>query len=55
MGAFEKWGVDFIGPLPKTQKRNEYLIVAMDYLTKWAKAAAVTKAYKAVAADCIYN
>jgi transposase InsO family protein len=54
-GAFEKWGIDFVGPLPRTQRKNEYLIVATDYLTKWAEAAAVPKADKVVAAEFIFN
>ena len=37
--AFAKWGIDFVGPFPPAQgTRCQYLIVAMDYLTKWAKA-----------------
>jgi hypothetical protein len=54
-GPFEKWGVDFVGPLPKTQRRNQYLIVATDYLTKWAEATLVHKADKHVAAEFIFN
>jgi hypothetical protein len=54
-GPFEKWGVDFVGPLPKTQRRNQYLIVATDYLTKWAEAAPVRKADKHVATEFIYK
>jgi hypothetical protein len=53
--AFEKWGVDFVGPLPKMRRRNEYHIVATDYLTKWAEATAVSKADKLIAAEFIYN
>ena len=42
--AFAKWGIDFVGPLPPAQgTRCQYLIVAMDYLTKWAEAMASTK------------
>jgi hypothetical protein len=54
-GAFEKWGVDFVGPLPRTQKKNEYLIVATDYLTMWAEASAVARADKVTTTDFIYN
>lgn len=54
-GVFEKWGVDFVGPLPVTAKRNEYLIVATDYLSKWAEAAPVKNCNQKTAADFIYN
>lgn len=41
---FFQIGIDFVGPLPITQKGNRYIIVAMDYLTKWPEAKAVSHA-----------
>ena len=42
--AFAKWGIDFVGPLPPAKESNcQYIIVATDYLTKWAEAMASTK------------
>ena len=38
---FEKWGLDAIGPLPITGKRNVYILTAVDYLSHWAEAKAV--------------
>ena len=42
MGArdFAKWGIDFVGLIkPPTRSTHfEYIIVATDYLTKWAEA-----------------
>ena len=55
IGAFEKWGLDFMGPLPKTSKRNQYIIVATDYLTKWSEAWATKRNSEAVAVDFLYN
>jgi hypothetical protein len=38
----EKWGIDYVGPIsPPSSRRNEYIIVATEYLTKWAEAKAV--------------
>ena len=42
MGApMERVGVDILGPLPTTDSRNRYILVAMDYFTKWPEAYAV--------------
>lgn len=30
-------GIDFIGPLPVSKKRNSYLLVIVDYFTKWVE------------------
>ncbi|GJR86094.1 reverse transcriptase domain-containing protein [Tanacetum coccineum] len=37
---FEIWGIDFMGPFPKSSK-FEYILVDVDYLSKWAKAQAL--------------
>jgi hypothetical protein len=36
--AFERIGIDLIGPLPLTATRKRYIIVAIDYLIKWIEA-----------------
>ena len=41
---FEKWGVDFVGPINTPSKKKSYIIVCIDYLTNWAR----TKEIKAV-------
>src|SRR5947207_2786276 len=38
---FHMIGIDFVGPLPITEKGNRYIIVAMDYFMKWPEAKAV--------------
>ncbi|GJY34092.1 reverse transcriptase domain-containing protein [Tanacetum coccineum] len=35
---FMKWGMDIVGPLPEGPGRVKYLIVAIDYFTKWMEA-----------------
>ena len=32
------WGMDILGPLPMAPDRTKYLLVAIDYFTKWIKA-----------------
>ena len=34
----ERVAVDIMGPLPKTDNEDEYLLVVGDYFTKWAEA-----------------
>ena len=38
---FDIWGIDFMGPFPKS-KGKEYILVAIDYVTKWVEAEALT-------------
>ncbi|GJX22925.1 reverse transcriptase domain-containing protein [Tanacetum coccineum] len=38
---FYKWGIDIAGPFPKRPGKVKFLIVAMDYFTKWIEAKAV--------------
>ncbi|GJY51081.1 reverse transcriptase domain-containing protein [Tanacetum coccineum] len=39
---FRKWGMDIVGPLPEASGKINYLIVVVDYFTKWIEAKAVT-------------
>jgi hypothetical protein len=41
---FYQVGIDFVGPLPVTANGNKYIIVAIDYLTKWPEARPVPQA-----------
>ncbi|KAH9793304.1 Ribonuclease H [Citrus sinensis] len=38
--VFYVWGIDFMGPFPPSF-RNLYILVAVDYVSKWVKAAAL--------------
>ena len=35
---WERIAIDFVGPLPKTENGNIYLMVVVDYFTKWVEA-----------------
>nr|GEY18635.1 reverse transcriptase domain-containing protein [Tanacetum cinerariifolium] len=37
---FYVWGIDFIGPFPSS-RGNKYILVAVDYLSKWVEAKAL--------------
>nr|GEY19325.1 retrotransposable element Tf2 [Tanacetum cinerariifolium] len=34
---FDVWGIDFMGPFPSSRE-NRYILVAVDYLSKWVEA-----------------
>ena len=34
---FDAWGIDFMGPVPKS-KNCEYILVVVDYVSKWVEA-----------------
>ena len=34
---FDVWGIDYMEPFPKSQG-YEYIMVAMDYVSKWVEA-----------------
>ncbi|MCO5606076.1 hypothetical protein L7F22_060263 [Adiantum nelumboides] len=37
-GPFEKWGIDAIGPLPRSNSGKLYIIMGVDFMTRWAEA-----------------
>ncbi|GJR99940.1 reverse transcriptase domain-containing protein [Tanacetum coccineum] len=39
---FDVWGIDFMGPFPSSHG-NKYILVAVDYLSKWVEAKALPK------------
>ena len=54
--AFAKWEIDFFKLLTPTQgTRCQHLIIATDYLTKWAEAMASTKNDARTTAKFLYE
>ena len=39
---FDVWGIDFMGPFP-TSFGNIYILLAVDYVSKWVEATACPK------------
>jgi hypothetical protein len=54
-GPFDRWGIDFMGPLPLTGRGNLFIIVGMDYFTKWPVAKAVPINNHSVVAEFIFE
>jgi hypothetical protein len=54
-GPFYRIGIDIKGPLPITSSGNRYIIVAMDYFTKWPEAKAIPNMKAETVAKFIYE
>ena len=39
---FAQWGLDIIGPFPIGVRQLKFLVVGIDYFTKWVEAEALT-------------
>ena len=53
---FSAWGMDVIGlMIPKVSNGHEYILVAIDYFTKWVEAASYKSVTQAVVARFLKN
>ncbi len=52
---FEKWGIDLMGPLPMTRRGHRFIVVATDYLTKFAEVRALKSSVKQELARFLYE
>ncbi|KAL0449021.1 UNVERIFIED_CONTAM: hypothetical protein Slati_1458500 [Sesamum latifolium] len=41
--AFDQWGMDLVGPFPQATGQRKFLIIAVDYFTKWVEAEPLAK------------
>ena len=51
----ERVAVDVLGPLPKTESGNEYILIAQDYFTKWVEAFALPNQQATTVAEVLVN
>ncbi|XP_011069634.1 uncharacterized protein LOC105155457 [Sesamum indicum] len=40
---FDQWGIDVLGPFPLARAQKKFVIVAVEYFSKWVEAEAVSK------------
>lgn len=40
---FARWGIDIVRPFVKTRGNKQFLVVAVDYITKWVEAEPVSR------------
>ena len=55
VGPFAKWGIDFMTCNPHLAEEHAYIIVAMDYFTKWAEAMPTLAADGKTTTQFIFN
>src|ERR1043166_6074679 len=52
---FNRWGIDIVGPLPLSARKNKYIVVAVDYFSRWSEAKALKIANADSVAKFIYE
>jgi hypothetical protein len=52
---FEKWALNFVGPISPMSRRKNYILVCMDYVTKWVEAKALFRATEKSVVEFIYE
>src|SRR6266540_2618734 len=55
MDIFERWGIDIVRPLPQTEDGYQYIVVAIDYFSRWPEARLLTYANTWQVAKFIYE
>ncbi|MCO5603808.1 hypothetical protein L7F22_057960 [Adiantum nelumboides] len=54
-GPFEKWEIDAMGPLPRIANGKLYILVAIDYMTRWVEAQSVAKVNEKTVSKFVYT
>ncbi len=52
---FERWEINIMRPLSITREGNRYIVIAMDYFTKWSEARVIKAANVKMVATFIYK
>ena len=52
---FDRWALDFVGPISHPSKQNVYIMVCIDYMTKWVEATALVRATDQVVVDLLFE
>ena len=50
---FDAWGLDVVGPLPKSSGGHSYILAATDYFSKWSEAVTLKEVKKENVANFI--
>ena len=53
--SFEKWALDFVGPISPMSCKNKYILVCTDHVTKWVEFKALFRAIEKSMVEFIYE
>jgi hypothetical protein len=52
---FEKWSLNFVGPISPMSRRKNYILVCTDYVTKWVEEKSLFRATEKYVIEFIYE
>ena len=52
---FKRWALDFVGTITPASKGKSYILVCIDYVTKWIEAKALPRATEQAVEDFLYE
>jgi hypothetical protein len=52
---FERWALDFVGPINPPSNQKVYIVICIDYMTKWVEAKELHRATKEVVLDFLFE
>ncbi len=52
---FEKWALDFLGPISPMSRKKKYILVCTHFVTKWVEEKALFRATKKSVVEFIYE
>jgi hypothetical protein len=52
---FDKWAIDFVGPISPMLRKKKYILVCIDFVTKWAEAKSLYQATEKSVFEFIYE
>jgi hypothetical protein len=52
---FERWALDFVGPINLPSNQKVYIVVCTDYMTKWVEAKVLHRATEEAVLDFLFE
>ena len=52
---FDRWALDFVGPINPSSKQKSYILVCTNYMKKWVEVVALVKDNDQAVIDLLYR